>query len=797
MKKILLSVILSGLVVTACRLPAEDYIRKYAAHSHAPSYSTEDIKNLKYLGSKVVDYGVSFNIYSENASRVELLLFEDPDGRPSHVYQMSRFENVWSLYIEGIGERTYYGFRMWGPNWPWSEEWYPGSDAGFQADYDEKGNRFNPNKVLIDPYARAYHRDHDWTLGTAASGPYRNESTVEAAAKSIVLQDGDYAWDSGERSYWKDRQQGRGLADHELIVYEVHLKGLTKNPGSGVKHPGTYRGVGEMADYLKDLGITAVEFLPIHEKPVDGGYWGYWTLGFFAPENTYADDSEEGSQVHEFKWMVEQLHQRGIEVWLDVVYNHTGEGGLWREYPPNATIVQNENPADFWYFDPPETATILGFRGIDNIAYYQLDPYSSNPGFYWEHTGVGNGWRANHQPGHQLIMDSLRYWSDEMHVDGFRFDLAAQLGEENLDYEAWSNSTILQDIANDKVLQKNRARIVAEPWDAGGHYVIGQFPVSSSYADNGYGWYEWNGQFRDVIRPLLNEDSFKLNGGASNINVGGALTGSRDLFGEGSCPACDPRKPLHSINFITAHDGFTLYDLFSYNEKRNGKGPLNPEGEDALSGDSHNHSRDWGGGDGSGEPLKRQMVRNAAVLLFLSQGTPMMLGGDEWMRTQYGNNNAYTTGADNTYNWFRWSNWRSNPAAVRMHDFFKKIIRFRKNNCSLFCRTQWETDDGTSTDLFSWKKADGNDADASTWSAKNIGLHYWNVDREIFMVLNLDTGSVNFTLPGGRTWQRVIDTQAYFEGDSGESGNFFQEPVIAGASYDVQAHSIVVFQEAE
>lgn len=795
-------VILTGLIflLVGCIGPNPDYIRKYHAQPYAPSYSTEDIANLEYLGSKVVDYGVSFNIYSENATRAELLLFQDPNSdRPSHSYEMSRFENVWSIYIEGIGAGAYYGFRMWGPNWGYDPGWYPGSDIGFISDYDSRGNRFNPNKVLIDPYARAFHRDHDWSLGTAASGPYRREDTTAAAAKSIVVEDGTYDWSAIEQEYWRKRQAGQTVPDNKIIVYEVNLKGFTMNPGSGVLHPGTYRGVGEKADYLKDLGITAVEFLPVHEKPVDGGYWGYWTLGFFAPENSYSRDDKLGRQINEFKWMVEQLHARGIEVWIDVVYNHTGEGGLWRERPPKYTLVDTDNPNDFWYYDPPETATVLAFRGIDNQAYYQLDPYSPNPGYYWEHTGVGNGFRANHTPGERLILDSLRFWNDEMHVDGFRFDLAAQLGEVDLDYADWdAGSTVLQKIIDDPVLKKNRARIVAEPWDAGGHYTIGQFPVSADYDDSGLGWFEWNGQFRDALRPFLNDDSHNLSSSSGSTNFGAAFTGSRPLFGEGACPgACDPRKPIHSINFLTAHDGFTMYDLFSYNEKRNGLGPLNPEGTDILSGDSNNHSHDWGGPDGSGEPLKRQMIRNAAGLLFLSHGTPMMLGGDEWMRTQYGNNNAYSTGADNEYNWFRWGNWAQKPDAVRMRDFWKKLIQFRKNHCYALCPLEWETDDGSDHDRFSWKKWDGFDADATTWSGRNIGLHYWNTgDRpELFIVVNMESSPVNYTLPGGRVWTRVIDTQSYFEGEGETSGNFFTTPDIIGATYDVQARSIVVFRE--
>ncbi|RME88043.1 MAG: glycosyl hydrolase, partial [Candidatus Hydrogenedentota bacterium] len=693
-------------MILSCVKPSEDYIKLYNAKPYAPGMSVDDIKNLLYLGAKPTGNGVNFNIYSERAERVELLIFDDPDSEhPARVFEMSRFHNVWSVYVEGIGPGTYYGYRMWGPNWKYDPNWRPGKLDGFIADVDAYGNRFNPNKVLMDPYGRAFHRDHDWSKGMAASGPYRQESTVAASAKAIVLSD-DYSWSSAEQDYWNQKKAGQTLKPEELIVYEVHLKGFTKNPGVDypVDHPGTYRGAGEMADYLKDLGVNVVEFLPINEAGADGGYWKYWTIGFFAPEVSYAFNTSRGYHVNEFRQMVEEFHKRGIEVWIDIVFNHSGEGGLWREKPPQFTGVLDLNdPANFWIYDPVETATILTFRGIDNNAYYQRpynDPNAAAAGYYWEHTGVGNGMRANHTPFRRLIIDALRYWNDKMHVDGFRFDLCAQLGEIDEDYGSWSSTTtVLQDIVNDPILQANNARVVAEPWDAGGHYKVGEFSKAAdssnwqgkSSSSQAYSWYEWNGQFRDYMRSFLNDDSYKLNTKPWPylVDGGGFLTGSGGMYNKENCSYCIARYPYNSINFITAHDGFTLYDVFSYAEKRNCGGPLNPNCIDPTSGDDNNHSKDW-----QPESFKRQIIRNAAVLLFLSNGTPMMLGGDEWMRTKYGNNNPYHIDADNPYNWMRWSIWKNEItdgiyARRKMHHFFKSIIAFRKENCWAFCHTDF------------------------------------------------------------------------------------------------------------
>lgn len=853
----------------ACAGPREDFFRMYDARPHAPSFTVNQIKNLEVMGPKIVDGGVNFTLYSERASRVHLLIFDDPESKyPLQEYQMSRFGNVWSVFVQGLGHKTYYGYRVWGPNFDYDPAWRPGSMFGFKSDYDNQGNRFNPNKLLLDPYARAVHRKHDWSRGMAASGPHRHQDTTAAAAKGIVLREDDYEWSQTEKDYWHRKQcvfegqvvdgktcTARRRDRNSLIVYEVHPKGLSAGAVPGipglaanyqVKYPGTFRGAGELAPYLAELGITAVEFLPVHEAGSDGGYWKYWTLNFFAPEVTYAYKPKEGSQVNEFRWMVEQFHKYNIEVWIDVVYNHTGEGGLWREKVPN---VEGNNPTDpnnphhFWGYDPPETATILSYRGIDNYAYYALT--GPNKEFYYDHTGTGNMLRTGYPPVRQMVLDSLRYWVEKMHVDGFRFDLSEVLekrdGQETGNWNAYDywkhwgadsdpnavanrkNMSATMYIVNDPILQRYDTRVVAEPWSLGG-YRFGDHPKAYCYGPDGlnytgyepgctnqdttystgYAWFEWSDLFKRVTRRIVNHDDYRLNSD-SPVDFGGALTGSAAKFAE----SWDGRQPYHNVNKITAHDGFTMYDLLSYNQKRNGKGPLNPDGVDPYSGDDYsNYSRDWGWNEG----LKRQNFRNLIVLLLVSIGTPMLLGGDEWMRTQFGNNNAYTAGADNQYNWFRWGVWISDPFAYRMFDFTKKMIQFRKENLWAFGKTSYNNMNLYWNDIVS-PNCSSDTAGALAWggSAKVIAICYTNPPpgkKRIYIVFNLGTTTQNANLPTGN-WRVLVDTQEYFEGFNYKlSGNWclnYNEPgfnpsspkclnTISG-SYGVQPRSIVIFEE--
>lgn len=789
----------------------------YRTEAVAPSLDEASVAQLDHLGPSLVDAGVNFGVYSANAERVELLLFDDPEASiPTQQFEMSRIGDVWNLYVEGVGLGQHYGFVAWGPNWPYDEAFFPGSQVGFIKDVDSDGNRFNPNKLLTDPYSLALHRDHDWMKGSLGTGESRrDESTWGASAKSIVI-DPSYTWSENETE-WREKRANDTLEGHgwnELVVYEVHPKGFTQNGLPEVTYPGTYRGIGEMAPYLADLGINAVELLPIHEKPLDGGYWGYNNVHFFAPEVSYShafrDQQRPDLVIQEFKGMVDALHQHGIEVWIDVVYNHTGEGGLWREKlfyndftPDLEATTQAVN------LDSVEVAGLYNMRGLDNASYYALNEDGLT---YWNNTGVGNATRPNHTPMRRLMMDSLHFMVEELHVDGFRFDLAGILGEQDQNYNYWyedPTESALGVIANDLVLQQNNVRIIAEPWTAGGYYnpLLGAYPAAVNR--EGHGWGEWNGHFRDIVRSLINEDGFAMNRKEGVLDFGGALTGSYDMY------AYNGRQPWHSVNFVTVHDGFTMYDLFSFNEKQNGCTVLNPvccddpfsTWCDTNSGEEHNRSRDWGIGN---EATKRKMMRNAFTLMFVAHGTPLLLGGDEWMRTQYGNNNAYSTQADNEYNWFRWGEWRAYDDRLRMHDFTRRLIQFRHDHTYALSPETW----GGGMP-YAWKNADNGEP--PDWSSKHMMMHYYSDEThdeaELLILINLESRDISFRLPEGRSWGRVLDTQAWFDtGDiEGEAGWFAENPTadraisanittdspepISDARYGVPPHSIVILKE--
>jgi len=795
---------------------AENYPRIYHTESKAPSLSWEDIETLDHMGPTVVDRGVNFAVYSEAAERIELLLFDDPESeQPTQQYEMIRQGDVWNLYVEGLGLGQHYGYIAWGPNWPHDPEFFPGSTIGFLSDVDSQGNRFNPNKLLTDPWCKAVHRDHDWGSGSTASGPSRADVTYDASSKSVITAS-DYQWSASETEWRAMRESG----DHpghdwtDLIIYEVHPKGFTMNVASEVEHPGTWRGIGEMAPYLADLGITAVELLPIHEKPLDGGYWGYNNLNFFAPELSYSAEFQATGRsdeiIDEFKEMVDQLHQNGIEVIIDVVYNHTGEGGLWRE----RLYFETYEDAYAVNYDPKEVAGLYNFRGLDNNAFYALAPDGET---YWNNTGVGNQTRPNHTPMKRLIMDSLQWMVDDLHVDGFRFDLAGILGEPDGVYNDWIDpaETILQDIIDDPSLQKYNTRIISEPWTAAGTGPgIGGFPTSSN--DDGPAWLEWNAHFRDWWRSIVNNDDWVLSSTEGSVDGGGTLTGSYNVYG------WNGRSPYHAVNFVTVHDGFTMYDLFSYDEKQNGCGLLNPVccdnpksvWCDSTSGEDNNRSRDWGQGS---EPFKRQQMRNLFTALMISHGTPMILGGDEWMRTQFGNNNAYSDGSDNQWNWFRWGEWRSAEAEDRhrMHDFVRDIITLRRDRAYALSPAQYD-----SGMPFSWKDASNNEMSGDGWSGRQLAIHYYSTDAypqpELFIIINMERGDVTYTLPEGRTWARLADTQQYFDtpGTSDESSGYFDDnldadvytsanitldapQVIEGGSYTAASTSIVILEEVK
>jgi glycogen operon protein len=769
---------------------------------------------MEHMGPTLVDRGVNFTVWSERAERIDLLLFDDPEADlPVQRFEMTRQGDVWNLYVEGVGVGQHYGFAAWGPNWVYDEEWLPGRIEGFRTDVDAEGNRFNPNKLLIDPWARAIHRDHDWGRASTATGPARTQSTWGAGSKSIVVDTSEYEW-STEELAWREMRRDYDAPGHgwdDLIIYEVHPKGLSANPASGVDHPGTFRGVGEMAPYLQDLGITAVELLPIHEKPADAGYWGYNNLNYFAPENTYSHawlhNGEPDEIIDEFRWMVEELHRHDIEVIIDVVYNHTGEGGLWREKMYyNDTVLDPSTTAESYNLDPKEVVGIYSFRGFDNAGWYAL---TEDNQAYWGNTGVGNQTRPNYAPMERMILDSLHFYVEEMHVDGFRFDLAGLRGEIDGDYNNWNGAdSVLQAIIDDPILQENQVRIIAEPWTAGGNYgpLIGAYPGSTTLP--GYGWLEWNARFRDWWRAFINYDDWTLSSQEAGADGGFVIMGSRDYYSD------EGRKPYTSVNFITAHDGFTMYDLFTYEHKQNGCGVLNPICcDDPTSpwcqtdnGDSHNRSRDWGMDN---EHLKRQMMRNAFVAMMISHGTPMILGGDEWLRTQYGNNNAFSTWADNEWNWFRWGEWdaTTSPERYRMHDFVRQVIKFRKDHTYAVSPTQW---DGGMP--HAWKNAENTGS--PNWGSKNLMLHYYDDGSwdqpEIAILINMEAFSpVTFTLPQGRTWHRMVDTQSWFDTE----GYFTADPgldefvshnasvneplLLTEGTYTVPPRTIVIVAEVE
>ncbi len=811
------------LLLLAAGCASSDYTRLYFTQDKAAELDWEAIADLQHLGPTLTGEGVNFGVYSANADRVELLLFDDPEAdRPIQQFPMTRYGDVWNLYVEGVGDGQHYGYVAWGPNWTYDPAFVPGSTTGFRADVDEAGNRFNPNKLLIDPYAKVLSRDHDWSRGSAASGPDNAKSTYGAASKSVVV-DSAYAWRDAE---WRNLRQSDDHPGHrweDLVIYEVHVKGFSQSPTSSrwsVDHFGTYRGLGEAAAYLQDLGINAVEILPIHEKPGDGGYWGYNNISWFAPETTYSSAFQDGGEpveiVDEFKWMVDELHAHGIEVIVDVVYNHTGEGGLWRTKlffdDPDGDFQCD--PAAAVNLDSQEVASLLSWRGLDSSSYYVLE--NANQAFYDNSTGVGNQVRANHAPGRQLVLDSLRYMVEELHVDGFRFDLAAVIGEkdgEEGQYWTTPTDTTLNLVADDPVLQQYNTRIIAEPWSTA-YDASTQYPMSAGDPEVGFG--EWNGIFRDWWRNFLNDDSYPLNARIGPLDGGGVLTGSYDRY------AGAGKRPYHVVNFITAHDGFTMFDLMSYTQKENGCGPLNPiccydacsSWCDPTSGESNNHSRSWG--VGNDESLKRQMMRNAFVGLLISQGTPMMLGGDEWMRTQYGNNNAYSTWSDNEWNWFRWGEWtsenRNNVYRHRMHDFVRDLLRFRKEHAYAFAANDWG-----STMPIRWRAEHGGDADGGTWGSRHMMMHYEDdgsfQQPEILVLLNMEQGPTTFQLPGG-TWNVRVDTQAWYDlpGRSGEPTGWFDEHPDAdpfasrnvqldvdepvSGSYQVPARTIVILEEA-
>ncbi len=674
------------------------------------------------LGANVTADGVNFAIFSEHATSVELLLFNAHDDLdPFQVIPLDSIKHktfhVWHVLVEGLEPGTHYGYRIDGPHNP------------------AAGHRFDHSKVLIDPYAKG-NSTTLWNRGDACAPGKDNLAT---SMRSVVIDIDNYSWEG---------DQPLNHPTEEFIVYEMHVGGFTQSPSAAVEHPGTFAGVIEKIPYLKSLGVTAVELLPIFEfddtealRTVDGNplfnYWGYSTVGYFAPHSSYCVNPEVGDHVREFRDMVKALHQAGISVILDVVFNHTDEGN-------------HQGP-------------VFSFKGIDNQIYYYLVPGA--PEYYYDYTGCGNTFNCNHPIGEKFILDCLRYWVKEMHVDGFRFDEGSVLsrGEDGRPLE---HPPVIWAIELDEVLADTK--VIAEAWDAAGLYQIGYFP--------GYRWAEWNGRYRDDIRRFVKGDAGIV--GA----VAARLAGSADLYQNRE------HSPLNSVNFITAHDGFTLNDLVSYNEKHN---DANGEGNR----DGINDNLSWNCGvEGETDDtvvlaLRDRQIKNLATLLMVSQGIPMMVMGDEVRRTQHGNNNGYCQ--NNELSWFDWSQVAEQHGMLR---FWQHLIKRRKQAKELL-RPRYFTGEVNSRGVadISWH---GTQLNAPGWQDPNarvlaFTLGGFGLDPDLHIMINMYWESLPFALPNikGHQWVRAVDTALPSPEDISEIG---AETPIQGDNYQVSARSIVI-----
>jgi isoamylase len=694
------------------------------------------------LGAHWDGEGVNFAIFSAHATSVELCLFDSADApRESVRFTLpERSEDVWHGYVPGLSPGQLYGYRVHGPYSP------------------QQGHRFNPHKLLIDPYARALSGSIQWDkamYGYRVDSPYTDltigkRDSAPYMPRSVVI---DPRFDWGD-----DVPPGTPL--RESVIYELHVKGFTRlHPEVAPALRGTYAGLASppVIDYLRRLGVTAVELLPIQQFVDDQyladkgltNYWGYQTLNFFSPEARYASTGSLGEQVAEFKQMVRDLHAAGIEVILDVVYNHTGEGN--------------------------QLGPTLSFRGVDNASYYRL--VHENRRYYMDYTGTGNSLNTVSPRALQLVIDSLRYWVTEMHVDGFRFDLARTLVRGLHDGDR--TSAFLDIIKQDPVL--SQVKLIAEPWDVGPDgYWVGRFPSP---------WAEWNGKYRDNIRSFWKGDMGQAAEFASRF------MGSSDLYKHNG------RRPCHSINFITAHDGFTIRDLVSYNEKHN-----DANGEGNRDGDNHNNSWNCGAEGPTDDPairaLRLRQIRNLLATLLLSQGTPMLLAGDERGRSQQGNNNAYCQ--DNPLSWVDWS---PDADADGLLAFTRTLIGLRKTHPILRRRNFFAgslTPGGAEYDV-EWLSPDGQEVDPSLWNSHElrcIGLllngkvmreldeHGHPVrDDVLLMLFNAAHEAVPFILPDwpdDPVWEVLIDT-------ADPEGNGERAP--SSEIYELQPRSLVLLRE--
>jgi isoamylase len=659
--------------------------------------------------------GVNFSIFSENATGVELCLFDGPgaEAGSTRVFLRERTELIWHCYLPDVRPGQLYGYRIHGPYEP------------------DAGHRFNPNKLLLDPYTKAVTGSIQWSdalYGYRIGHPdqdlsFDDRDSAPGMPKCVVI-DPAFTWGEDPRpnTPW-----------NRTVIYECHVKGLTRlHPGIPEAMRGTYRALAydPIIEHLQSLGVTAVELMPVHQFVNDRdlvekgltNYWGYNSLAFFAPDVRYSSTGTLGEQVDEFKSMVKALHTAGIEVILDVVYNHTGEGN--------------------------HLGPTVSLRGVDNTSYYRLQPDDHR--FYMDFTGTGNSLNMLHPRTIQLIMDSLRYWVTEMHVDGFRFDLAPVLAREL--YEVDKLSSFFDIMQQDPVL--SQAKLIAEPWDVGpGGYQVGNFPV---------GWAEWNGKYRDCVRRFWRGDAGQV------PELAYRLSGSSDLYQESG------RRTYASINFVTAHDGFTLHDLVSYERKHN-----QANGEDGRDGADENFSRNWGAEGPTDSPrirrTRERMKRNLLATLIFSQGVPMILAGDELGRTQRGNNNAYCL--DNEVGWIDWD---LSSRDRRLVEFTRECLRIFHTNPVLRRRSFFTgrpiSGAGFAKDL-TWIRADGQEMVDEDWGdpanhVLGMLIHGEATDEvnergrpihgdTLLMLVNGGARSRFFQLPkveGPGIWQEILNT---------------------------------------
>lgn len=667
------------------------------------------------LGAHLRSTGINFAIFSRHADAVSLLLFDsEEDHTPRSTItldpQCHRTGDIWHLWVDNIGMRCLYAWRVDGAYAP------------------EHGDRFNPCKVLLDPYATALAGTEQWDFSSAGiDGHIPIEEDDAVANPKCLVPDDRYDWAG-------DQSPGHSWSD--TVIYETHVRGLTIHPSSAARHPGTFLGVVDKIPYLQDLGVTAIELLPVQEfyenelvlhDPLTGeqlrNYWGYNTVAFFAPKESYSSRKRPGAQVDEFRSMIRALHSAGIEIILDIVFNHTAEGD--------------------------HTGPTLNFRGLDNRIYYLLE---ADRRYYKNYSGTGNTLNCNHPVVRDYILDCLRHWVIEMHVDGFRFDLASVM-ERDEDGNMLANPPLLERIAEDPILRG--VKLIAEAWDAAGVYQVGRFP--------GQRWSEWNGRYRDDVRRYWRGDP-GMTGALAN-----RLCGSADLYQQSG------KEPLNSINYVTCHDGFTLNDLVSYTNKHN-----EANGEENHDGAAENYSDNYGiegtSDDPAVESLRKRQIKNMLATLMLSRGVPMLLGGDEFRRTQRGNNNAFCQ--DNEISWYDWALLEHERET---YDFTRAMIRMRKRFPFLSEERFY-----TSADV-SWFNIHGKPA---AWNSldRTLGchLHPDNYNDEICMLFNAQPDGVLFALPrplrSSGSWCRAVDTA-----DSGMR----HEAVIA-ESYRMTPRSLVV-----